>query len=362
MFPTKTPETNTSEIPRSEEHRQMTMQGKSRGFIQQTDTELKESIYHALWEDTVLRALEYYEIDVYVENKIVYLNGHIVSTTSLRRVENALQMIPGIVGIKNNLILDDELTYQVAASLGKLEHTYACKFFTGASHGVISLNGIVSDQNVKLQAEQCVAANLNVRGVVNHVRVSGAKLMPYQPFLQPTIGAVIYFMDGIFGAVKQVIINPDNRCVIQVIIQGQFSGQKQNLMALTNNRDEILEKTIVIPVNLIRYLTTSSGFLTIKSTETTRYKDFNPVHFTAPDMAWRPPYPYRPDDVLFAVNTGEVESQIMLDPDIEQLNASAQPTSPKKTGPPIADIIAAWEDDGGQVIQTAESEGFNRRS
>jgi osmotically-inducible protein OsmY len=355
MFPAEASQISTDEFPRCEERRQMTMEGNSLSLIQKADTGLKESIYHALWEDDVLRALEYYEIDVYVKNGIVYLNGHIASTTSLRRVENALQTIPDIIGIKNNLILDDKLTLDVAQSLGKLEQTHACKFFTGASHGVISLNGIVSDENVKLLAEQCVAANLNVRGVVNHIRVSGAEpASPEQPFLQPCIGAIIYFMDGVFGVIQQVVINPDNRRVIQVIIQGQLSGQKQNLRALTNNQAEILEKIIVIPVNLIRYLTTSSGFLTIKSVETTRYKDFNPLYFTAPGTDWTPPYPYCPDDVLFAVDTRELENQIMLDPDIEQLNASAQPTSPKAVGTPV-DIVAAWEDDGGQVIQTAES-------
>src|SRR5215211_6303946 len=113
-------------------------------------------------------------MDVHVKNGVVYLSGHIVNTSSRNRIEKAIRAIPGIVGIQNNLVLDDKLTLEVAGSLGKLEHTYGCKFFTGASHGVISLNGNVSDENVKLLAEKRVASHPNVRAVINNVRVSGA--------------------------------------------------------------------------------------------------------------------------------------------------------------------------------------------
>ena len=108
-----------------------------------------------------------------MKNGAVYLYGHIVSVTT-RRVISAVRTIPGILRIDNNLVLDDRLTLEVATSLGELEHTYACKFFTGASHGVISLNGIVSDENVKLLAEKCAASHPQVRGVINNVQVSGA--------------------------------------------------------------------------------------------------------------------------------------------------------------------------------------------
>lgn len=336
------------------EQGQAAFAGKNFGPTQKTDVEMKEAIYHALWEDAVLRALEYHEMDVYVNNGIVYLNGHIVSTNSMRRVENAIRGIPGIVGIKNNLVLDDKLRVDVAISLSDLEHKYHCKFFTGASHGVISLNGIVSDKSVKLLAEQCASSNPRVRGVLNDVRISGMKpgLQP-QPFLQPAIGAIIYFLDGVLGVVRQVIINPDNRCAIQIVLQGQFSGQKQSLSLLTNNQAEILQNAIVIPVNLIRYLTHSSGFLTIKSTETTCYEDFNPLSFIAPPTDWALPYPYRSGDVLFIVDRQEIQDQIMVSPDLAQLNASAQPTSPRGPEAPV-DIITAWEDDGGQIIQIAK--------
>src|SRR5215216_3458268 len=157
MLATQIPKIN-DEFSRCEESSQFTGHGKSLSPSQKTDAAIKENIYHALWKDDVLRAMEYYEIGVNVKNGVVYFNGHIVNTTSQSRITNAIRAIPGILGIQNNLVLDDKLTLEVAASLGNLEHTYDCKFFTGASHGVISLNGMVSDENVKSLAERCASS------------------------------------------------------------------------------------------------------------------------------------------------------------------------------------------------------------
>ena len=142
--------------------------------------------------------------------------------------------------------------------------------------------------------------------------------------------------------------------MIQIVIQGRLSSQKQNSTAQKNNQSQIAEKAVLIPIHLIRYLTVSSGFLTIKSTEISQYQDFNPLYFTAPSVDWTLPYPYCPGDVLFHVDVVELENQTMADPDIKQMNSSAQPTSVKAPEMPV-DIIATWEDDGGQIIQPAET-------
>src|SRR5829696_4468205 len=155
MFPAQVSRINPDEFSRCEELKQETDQGQSLNPDQKVDATLKQSINHALWKDDVLRAIEQYEIETHVRNGTVYLNGHITSTTSLRRIETAIRTVPGLRGLQNNLVLDDKLTNDVATSLAELEHTYNCKFFTGASHGVISLNGIVRDENVKLLAGKC---------------------------------------------------------------------------------------------------------------------------------------------------------------------------------------------------------------
>jgi osmotically-inducible protein OsmY len=314
MFPTQLPKINPDEFSRCEEPRQKTDYGKSLSPNQKTDAAIKAYVDRAIWNDDVLRATEYYEMDVHVKNGVVYLYGHIVSTTNQSRINKALRAIPGLLGIQNNLVLDDKLTHEVAASLGKLEHIHGCKFFTGASHGVISLNGNVSDENVKLLAEKSAASNPNVRAVINNVRVSGTEQeLENQPFLQPTIGEIIYFLDGISGAVKQVIINPNNRCVVAMIIQGKFADQRYEFNSLMTNNDEArpLDHLVVVPMNEVRYLTKISGFLYINSTERDRYMEFDPAHFFTPKNGWKAPYPYCPADVLFPVENQEIEYQIL---------------------------------------------------
>ena len=311
MLATQLPRINPVEFSRCEESTPMTDHGKSLSRGEKTDATMKRSIDHAIWNDNVLRSIEYREIDVHVKNGIVHLHGHIAGATSKSRIENAIRSVPGILGIQNNLVLDDKLTLDVATSLGELEHTYDCKFFTGASHGVISLNGTVSDENVKRLAEKRAASNPNVRAVINNVRVFGAEqALPDQPFLQPTIGETIYFLDGVSGVVKQVVINPHNRRVIAMTVRGQFADLPE-IKTLNSSNSQSAERLVVLSMDLVRYMTKVSGFLNINSTEQKRYMNFDSASFRTPNVDWRPPHPYCPDNVLFPVEQREIKYQIL---------------------------------------------------
>ena len=310
MLATEIARTIPEAYSRCEEGTPLIDHGKNLSPSQKADAAMKASIDGALWNDDLLRAIESYGIVVHVKNAVVYLSGHIVNAASQSRIQNALGAIPGILAIRNNLVLDDRLTLEVAGSLGKLEHTYNCKFFSGASHGVISLNGTVRDEIVKSLAEKCIARNPNVRGVVNNVRVSGSELQsPEQPFLQPAIGENIYFLDGISGVVNQVIINPDNRRVVAMTVRVQFANQRQELKSLQSGKALSPERLVVLPMDLVRYMTRVSGFLNISSTESERYMDFDPTSFSAPKHGWNAPYPYCPDDVLFTMDKQELSYQ-----------------------------------------------------
>lgn len=295
MLNSQTPKTNTSEFSRCGERKQITDYRKHLSPTQTSDAYIKEKISDALWQDEVIRAVEYSEIDVYVLNGVVHLSGHILGTNSQSRVENAIQGISSVLKINNNLVLDDKLTYEVATSLSSIEHTFDCKFFTGASHGVITLNGEVNTLNVKFLAEKCAAKNSNVRGVINSIQVMGGQsgLVPV-PFLQPTIGETIYFLDWAFGVVKQVIINPNNRLVVAMVIVGKFNEYQNR--ALTAN--QLSEQSITVPMTAVRYMNRVSGFLNIHSTEKNLYSEFKRTHFVAPHKDWLPPYPYCLEDVI----------------------------------------------------------------
>lgn len=301
----------TDEFSRCDEQIQPRESGKSPSPMTRSDASLKESVERAIWKDDVLRAIEYYEIDVRAKNGIVHLNGHITNSTSRIRIESAIRSVPGILEVRNHLVLDDKLTLEVAGALGTLEHRYGCKFFTGSSHGVISISGIVSNENVKLLAERCAAENPNVRGVINRVRVSGALEPEPQdlPVLQPAIGATIYFLDGPSGAVKGVIIDPNNRRVIAMNLELNFTEPRLPLNSPSAGKTALPIQFVNVPLDAVRYLTKGSGFLLINSNDRSRYQDFDPASFLAPGADWTPPYPYCPQDVLFPVENRKADAQ-----------------------------------------------------
>ena len=309
MFPVQLPAIVEAEFSRCEDHGEMSEAGNTPGPTRKADARIKDSIYKALWKDDILRAVEQDQLDVHVKEGAVYLSGHIVNMTSRNRIEAAMRDIPGIVGVQNKLVLDDKLTHEVAASLGALEHTYDCKFFTGVSHGLVSLNGMVRNRDVKLMAEKRAADHPNVRGVINHVQVSGAaSRVPGRPFLQPTIGEILYFLDGISGVVKQVIIDPNNRRVVAMTVLGQFPDRAQKRKSPDGEGARAPDRLVIVPMDVVRYLTRASGFLTIRSDESTRYLDFDSMFFDLPAWDWVPPYPYCPHHVLFPAGKQSMEN------------------------------------------------------
>jgi hypothetical protein len=174
---------------------------------------------------------------------------------------------------------------------------------------------MVSDENVKLLAEKYASANPNVRGVINNVRVTGAEPGPEdQPFLQPTIGEIIHFLDGVSGVVKQVIMNPNNRRVIAMTVQGRFADQGNGSNSPSDGRARLPEQLIAVPMSLVRYLTRVSGFLYIRSNEKNRYMDFVSSYFAVPNKDWVPPYPYCSDEVLFPVEYQDSDIRIGFEP------------------------------------------------
>jgi len=321
-------QTNTKNNVRCDERVLMPEHGRELSPLEKSDAGLKADIANALWKDDVLRMLEYYEIDVRVQNGVVHLNGHIVGTGSQNRINNAIRGVPGVVEIKNDLILDDKLTLDVAVALGSLEKVHDCKFFTGASHGVVSINGTVKDKNVRLLAEKCASDNPYARGVINNIQVLGNKqVVQDQPFLQPVIGQTIYFLDWVSGVVKQVIMNPNNKRVIGIVVEGKFTSRRVELNSGTDADTLPLERSIVIPVSTIRHLTRTSGFLYINSNQRNQYMDFFPIHFITAPRSWAPPYPYCPDDVLFPAEYKDNNMQIEYKSDQYSFAALSKDTS-----------------------------------
>ena len=307
MLNPQTTQTNPPEFSRGNDRIQLMANLHHRNRItEKMDVVISEKIDEALWQDEVLRSTDYKELEVCVADQIVYMSGHVMSTMNQQRVENAVRTVSGILGVKSALFSDDQLTREVAGALGQIEHVYKVKFFTGVRHGVVSLNGEVGSINVRSLAEKCAASVSGVRGVINHIRTSGITQEAEDTrFLQPTIGEQIYFRDGPSGIVIQVIMNPNNRLVVAMVVQGRFPKSQPRFQSRPDGETSPSEK-FVIPTSEIRYLTKRSGFLHIKSIETARYGAFDPRGFIPPKKDWEPPFPYYLEDVLFPVESEEI--------------------------------------------------------
>jgi osmotically-inducible protein OsmY len=265
-----------------------------------TDLSIANDVSSALWNDDGLRATDYHEVDVRVEDGVVSLAGHISGKINQDRIESAVGSVKGILGVKVYLVADDKLLIKVAEALIPIERVEGNRIFTKVENGVVALSGQVNNPADRTSAGQYAANVPWVRGVVNNISAPGIDLTAEdQRFLQPTIGEKIYFLDSLYGLVTQVIINPHNRRVVSFIIQGRFPNQQLKSGFMKSVETMTPDRLAVIPISVIRYLTSDSGFLLINSTETTRYQDFNPASFVAPASDWEPPFPYSSENVMF---------------------------------------------------------------
>ncbi|HMD89108.1 MAG TPA: BON domain-containing protein [Anaerolineaceae bacterium] len=265
-----------------------------------TDASIANEIDSALWNDQVLRVTDYHEIDVQVKNGVVSLTGHITGVMNQQRIENALGSVKGILAVRMHLVGDDKLLLSVSEALAQIERAEGNHIFVKVENGVVVLSGMAISAEDRGLAEQCAGNVPAVRGVINHIAAPGVDLdAEDRPFLQPSIGEEIFFHDGLFGFVRQVIINRNNRRVVDLIIEGQFPDRQLKYASMTSDEVPVPDRLAVIPVSVIRYLTSSSGFLLIDSTETTRYQDFNLANFVTPEPDWLPPYPYCSENVRF---------------------------------------------------------------
>jgi len=252
-----------------------------------------------LWADDIVRATDYYEIDISVNAGRVTLNGHTQTSEIKARAERAAHSARGVLGVENRLVVDDELMMEVAQALAHDARTRGQIIGVCARHGVISLNGAVGSAGVRTAAEECAARVPRVRAVVNYLRAPGVEVdAEDQRVLQPGRGCAVYASDMPIGRVERVIINPRNRRVTAIIVHGELPDltcDSSDQLPINLSQQT---RRVVIPVSP-RQMVTTSVSLNITSVEAARCPDFDLASYVLPAANWRPPYPYRREDVLF---------------------------------------------------------------
>lgn len=263
------------------------------------DDALAEDANNALWADDILRATDYAEIGVTVQDGIIRLRGHVITPINKSRAEDAVRSIPGVLGVENHLVVDDDLAIDVAQALAGDDRTRVERVTVGAHNGVIVLTGQVANATVREAAEEAAASVPQVRGISNCLQAPDVVVDPEeQKVLQPPIDQAVCATDMLLGHVERVIINPHNRRVTAFVTRSYFPD-RQHPDEYELPDDGTQERSVIVPIRVVRYETDSSVLLKVSRCEVSRYRDFNSADFVSPPEGWQPPYPYHWDDVLF---------------------------------------------------------------
>jgi uncharacterized protein YrrD len=264
------------------------------------DDALAAEVKAALWSDEILRNTDYNEIRVSVEDGVVRLQGHMSTWRNKTRTEEFAYSVVGVLGVENDLVLDQDLANGVAQALGNDELIRLAQISVGAQNGFITLNGRVGSADIREAAESIAASIPQVRGVINYIQAPNVVIDPKEHLVwQPLIGEEVSATDMQLGQVDRVIINRRNRRVTAFVVRGTFPDPGAKDDYRSPGQEAQLERSVLIPIDAVRYATDSSVLLEVGGAEVALYRSFEPADFVSPPAGWQPPYPYCWEQVLF---------------------------------------------------------------
>jgi osmotically-inducible protein OsmY len=263
------------------------------------DSALVIDVERALWEDVVLAGIESNRIDVSARSGAIGLQGYISNSAQKARAGEVARQVPGVLSIQNCLVVDVDLKLAAARAVAKVPRGQRGRIFVNAHNGFVILNGEVPTIEAREAAEAQAGEVPLIRGILNSIRVPDAGIeFPEPRAIQPRIGAEVYAKDMALGTVERVIVNPVNRLVVAILVDGSFPDPKDDRTHWFPGDGALVRRKVVIPIHAIRHLTDTAVLLDINSREASRLEDFDPDDFALPEASWRPPYPYRCEDVL----------------------------------------------------------------
>lgn len=141
------------------------------------DRELRADILDAWFYDDWLRpTLLRTPLDVKLCEGRATLEGHVPTRRISLRLEETARSIPGVVEVRNRLVVDDDLTHQVMNALLEDPRTSLLRPRVWSHLGVIYLEGEVPHGAAHQAASEVAAAVPGARGVLNRLREGGATL------------------------------------------------------------------------------------------------------------------------------------------------------------------------------------------
>ncbi|HSL44501.1 MAG TPA: BON domain-containing protein [Anaerolineales bacterium] len=250
-------------------------------LILYSDARIPAEIWKAARQHDGIRALDIDSFSVSVQDSFVLLTGHLSRKSHRDLIEEIACSTPGVNAVHNNLVVDSDLTIQVAERLSMDERTRRFIFPVGSAHGWVRLGGVVPRRELQMAAEQIAAQVPFVRGVLSRPRVIGEYPETERRPIQPQIQAKVYDYNRQEGVVTQVVVQPRNRLVTHAVVSasGFHDGR-------------FLFYEYLVPVEAMEVVNKESIFLKRKGPHLNAFPAFKKSDYPLAPSDWEPPYPY----------------------------------------------------------------------
>ncbi len=256
------------------------------------DDELERDVEEALSREELLRVLAL-PVRARVEDGVVVLRGHVHNRALAARAEELARSVPGVLEVRNELVVDHELLQEVVSSVQADPATRALRgYFLRVRDGVVEVTGTLPSLEDARRLEEAIARVSGVRGVANHL--TGLEIPPgWRQVMQPEVGRPLYATDQELGRVEAVVIDPRNRRVQAVVAEGEFPDAGAPPFAA----GPLWERRVVIPMEDVERVAPAGVFLRVHAGEAAERPDFREEDYPSAPQGWRPPFPYEPGQV-----------------------------------------------------------------
>ncbi len=260
------------------------------------DDELERDVEDALQREELLRVLAL-PVRVRVQDGVVVLRGHVHNRALAARAEEVVRAVPGVLEVRNDLVVDHELLQQVVASLQADAHTrQLAGYYLRVRDGVVELSGTAPSLEAARALERAIARVPGVRGVANHL--TGLEIPPtWRQVVQPEVGQSVYATDQEVGRVEAVVVDPSSRRVQAVVVAGEFPDAGAPPFAA----GPLWERRVVIPLEEVARVTPAGVFLRVHAGQAAEHPDLREEDYPLAPAGWRPPFPYEPGQVRWEV-------------------------------------------------------------
>jgi osmotically-inducible protein OsmY len=246
-----------------------------------SDANILAEIWKAARQHDGIRVLDINSFSVSVKDGFVSLTGHLSRRSHRRVIEEIACSVPGVNAVRNNLVVDSELTIRVAEKLSQDERTRRFILPVGCAHGWVRLGGVVPRRELQMAAEKIAAQVPFVRGVLSRPRLIGKyPEMEGRP-IQPQVQARVYDYNKQEGVVTQVVVQPGNRLVTHAVVSA--SGFHDGKFVFYE---------YLVPVEAMDVVNQESIFLKRNGPPLNAFPAFEAADYPPAPPDWQPPYPY----------------------------------------------------------------------